>query len=191
MDLPAAPLDEGTAITSDASAALPSPFGALQQCSMPSADDTPAATAFVLEALPPDVARQILEIVACPDCPGKPRRLRALQPAALVCRAWRAAARQLVRKLVLEGGPEACWDGRDLSTLPQLSQLVFKGGIQGEDLASLLLTPPACEDPPLSAAAVGGGSSQAQNDKTHGAPIQNQRGGGAGASCFSGNRGGL
>jgi hypothetical protein len=202
MDSSAVQLGEATAITSDAGAALPSPCAALQQRSMqqrrmPDTDEHPATTAFALEALPPDLTLRIFETLAaltCPECPGTPPRLRALQPAALVCVAWRAAARQLVRQLKFKGGRDGAWDARDLSVFPQLSRLVFKKYVRDEDAAQLLRALPAPDDPALSAAAsaVSGSSSQAQNDRPDVVPGgKQQRASVAGGGCFSGRCGGL
>jgi hypothetical protein len=192
MDSPAAPLDEATAITSDAQAALSPPCGALQQRSVPSAGDAPATTAFALEALPPDVARRILGTLACPEYPGAPQRLRALQPAALTCHTWRGAARQLVRQLTFKGSSEGA-GGRNLSVFPELSRLVLKTFPRDEDAAQLLLTLAVPDDPALSAAAsaVSGSGSQTQGDRPDGVPGQQRRASVAGGGCFSGRCGGL
>jgi hypothetical protein len=191
------PEEAAVTVTSDAGAALPSACGALQHpvqhCSMPNTYEPPAASTFALEALPPDVTRRILGALACLERPGAPQRLRALQPATLTCRAWRAAARQLVCQLTFKGGRAEAYKGRDLSAFPQLSRLVFEREIRAGDAAQLLLTLPAPHDPALSAAArtVSGGGSEAHNDRTDGALSQQHRASASGGSCCGGSRGGL
>lgn len=107
-----------------------------------------AAEPSALSTLPPDLARRVFGALTCPRDPepGAPAPaapagacLRALQPLALTCRAWRAVARSLVTDIQLR--PQTPCGS--LSGFPRLRRLRFAAAPSDELARQLLLSLPA------------------------------------------------